>query len=497
MSTLRLVLFLFFLLGNLFFLHGETTLPVPATSLDTGFPGNDPPGYRFTLDDDGLVTIKAMFMTHWLTNRSHVVSNPKATRFIIDGKAYPSNEDFYGYMDGRVWPERTVQSSQQIWIEETVQLSKGSHLIEFHNGLMERDSASSSFLYSYTNWMTASLNGSFRLNSLDIKLFPTEVTAAVSPKTQTITTGQQARFELSAKGNMLKFTGTDGLSIADPGDSQTVSPALGNYIYSLSVTGTTTVLWNGLGSSTLWIETPTGDKIDASRMASYVATVSGYYTFRLTVGATTESSTLYIDLPTAVATATLAVIPASPSPTGPVITGFTPITANYTVTSGPATGHTYGRSWQSDGVWTAYLGRDGVAFKVTGHSNDSSVERFEIQAKAPSGDWYTLATTAPASTTPKGPGVDVTGELHTRLGEVRADKPLLPADVSLAGTWSIRARVSDAAGNWSPWAFEQPLRVIMPIQDLSLPTRTLPPVQDSEWFVASPTQVATFHVVVP
>lgn len=479
-------------------LPGETVLPIPATSLDSGAPGNDPPAYRFTLETDGPVTINAMFMTHWLANRSNVVSNPKATRFVIDGKPYPSTEDFYGYMDERIWPERALHTSQQIWINETVQLSKGPHFIEFHNGLMERDNSSSSAMFSFTNWMTASFVYGTRPNSLQLTTSSDNITATIYPGHQIISFGESAQYTLTSSGGYkTEFTGTDGIHTIDPSTIQVVSPSVGNYNYTLIVRGSTTVTWRELGADELSIESPEKVVENVTRAKKYVARSSGNYTFRHVTAGVTESQTIFIDPPTKSVTATLTVIPAAPVTSGPVITEFTPIAADYTATTGPAAGHTYKRSWKSDNGWAAYLGREGVSFHATGRSDTGEIRHFELQAKAPSGDWYTLGTTAPDENAPNTIGREVPRTFRVKLGEVQPSKPLVPADPSLAGTWSIRARVSDSAGNWSPWAFEQPLQVIMPIKDLTLPTRTLPPVQDAEWFSASPIKPATFHVLVP
>ena len=117
-------------------LQADTTINVASSALGNGQPGENGPIFSFTTVADGVVTVKAMFMTHWLTNRGNVAANPKATRFIIDGASYPSPaspEDFYGYMDGRIWPERVARIDQQVWIQETFSLPSGLHTIQFRN----------------------------------------------------------------------------------------------------------------------------------------------------------------------------------------------------------------------------------------------------------------------------------------------------------------------------------------------------------------------------
>lgn len=500
MKVHRILFLLTLLAASLSCLPGETVLPIPATSLDSGAPGNDPPAYRFTLETDGPVTIKAMFMTHWLANRSNVVSNPKATRFVIDGKPYPSTEDFYGYMDERLWPERALHTSQQIWVNETVQLSKGPHFIEFHNGLMERDNSSSSAMFSFTNWMTASLHTEafIRKYSIDVNFLYLDSQLSIHPENEIVTIGTSLIYTFITKDALVKqFVGTDGTYVIEPTSNYKVSPGIGHYVYTLTANSNALISWSDLGSDQLWIDLPSGSSVDVTKLRRYVANTRGNYTFRHVTAGVTESQTIFIDPPTKSVTATLTVIPAAPVTSGPVITEFTPIAADYTATTGPAAGHTYKRSWKSDNGWAAYLGREGVSFHATGRSDTGEIRHFELQAKAPSGDWYTLGTTAPDENAPNTIGREVPGTFRVKLGEVQPSKPLVPADPSLAGTWSIRARVSDSAGNWSPWAFEQPLQVIMPIKDLTLPTRTLPPVQDAEWFSASPIKPATFHVLVP
>ncbi|HEU5080658.1 MAG TPA: hypothetical protein VFT72_15710 [Opitutaceae bacterium] len=182
---------------------------------------------------------------------------------------------------------------------------------------------------------------------------------------------------------------------------------------------------------------------------------------------------------------------------GPRVVELTPMPASFTVTSGPAAGRTYQRSWQGDGGWSAYLARDGVVFSVSGESRESSISRFEIQAKPPAGDWFTLAQGSPSAETTNGPRVRVPQTFSVRLGETNPQKPLVPADLNLAGLWQIRARVQSSTGAWSGWSDEQALNVLVPIQTVSIAGRTLPPVKDAAWFKPSATKNYSFEVWIP
>ncbi len=190
-------------------------------------------------------------------------------------------------------------------------------------------------------------------------------------------------------------------------------------------------------------------------------------------------------------------ISASAFQLGPRITRLTPVDASITVPSGPASGHRYQRSWETEGVWHAFLGRDGVTLKVIGESRESSVSRFEIQAKAPGHDWAPLASGGPAADAQNGPRVPVEQTFSVRLGDLNPLKPLIPLDTSLAGPWLLRARVQNSTGSWSTWSAEQPLQVDLPVKDVAVAGQTLPPVQDADWFTASSTQTYTFHVWIP
>jgi hypothetical protein len=182
---------------------------------------------------------------------------------------------------------------------------------------------------------------------------------------------------------------------------------------------------------------------------------------------------------------------------GPRVTAFSPVASSFTVPAGPAAGRSYPRSWMAGGTWFAYLGRDGVAFDVVGQARESGISDFEIQAKPPGQDWYSLTAGAPAPNSANGPRVSVKQSFSVKLGASNPQKPLLPADVSLAGGWLVRARVRSTAGVWSAWSFEQPLSVVMPVQSVTKQGRTLPPLDDADWFTPSKEQAYGFNVLVP
>lgn len=179
------------------------------------------------------------------------------------------------------------------------------------------------------------------------------------------------------------------------------------------------------------------------------------------------------------------------------VTAFSPAAASYTVMEGPAAGHTYPRSWNEGSAWFAYLARSGVRLEVAGRSATSAIDGFEIQAQSPGRDWFTLISGAPSGNEPNGPGNVVRHQFDVTLGEGRADKPIIPSDLSLAGAWKLRARVHAASGKWSEWAFEQPLEVLLPLKSVALTGRTLPPIQDAAWFQTSPYKQYNLSVWIP
>ncbi len=181
----------------------------------------------------------------------------------------------------------------------------------------------------------------------------------------------------------------------------------------------------------------------------------------------------------------------------PRVTALAPLESNHRVTSGPAAGRSYPRCWAKDGMWFAYLGRDGVAFEATGQVRESAVAEFELQARAPQAEWTTLLRGSPSPDVPNGPRVPVSQRFSVKLGDSHPQKPLLPAAPGLAGTWHFRVRTRSQAGQWSAWSAEVPLSVVMPVQTVHKRGRTLPPVDEADWYEASEYKDYAFQVLVP
>jgi hypothetical protein len=139
-----------------------------------------------------------------------------------------------------------------------------------------------------------------------------------------------------------------------------------------------------------------------------------------------------------------------------------------------------------------------VSIEVQAMSSGSAIASLELQGKAQNGDWIDLAPPqAPDAAQANGPGVKVSQTFSVRLGNVRADKPLIPSDPSLAGTWQLRARALTSAGTWSDWSASVPLTVEMPLQSVTKSGQTLPPLKDAAWFTASDVKTYNLSVWIP
>ncbi|PTY08433.1 hypothetical protein DB347_02295 [Opitutaceae bacterium EW11] len=179
------------------------------------------------------------------------------------------------------------------------------------------------------------------------------------------------------------------------------------------------------------------------------------------------------------------------------VTAFTPVSSSYTVLSGPAQGRNYPRTWNEGGAWHAFLAREGVSLEVQGRSTTHAISEFELQAKPPAKDWYTVCQGTPDEDSPQGIGATARRVFKTHLGEPLPENSLIPSDTALAGTWRIRARVRGTDGKWSEWAFEQPLAVVMPLKSVLMTGRTLPPTDEANWFAASDAKQYDFSVWIP
>ena len=133
---------------------------------------------------------------------------------------------------------------------------------------------------------------------------------------------------------------------------------------------------------------------------------------------------------------------------------LTPLVSNYTVdnASSPLNGKTYKRVWQEGGTWHAYLGRSGDQLQIVGQAT-TAVQAFELQVLEPNADpsaWYSLATIAPPTGAPNGPGVSVTGMFSVSLDTASAAAALVPQSYvqgnPKTGVWQLRARTQDTSG---------------------------------------------------
>jgi len=158
-----------------------------------------------------------------------------------------------------------------------------------------------------------------------------------------------------------------------------------------------------------------------------------------------------------------------------------------------------------EGAWKAALGRDGCQFQVIANSTLSPLSVVELQAKQPGIEksWFLLKRFSVVTHDFAPNAKTFTGIATVQLGDVCADKPLIPTDLSLADTW---------ANNGLPWLFrtrtinqlreeaisaEIKVQVIIPIRDVTVDTQTLPPAkgQDGDgWFTASAVRPVTVHV---
>lgn len=185
---------------------------------------------------------------------------------------------------------------------------------------------------------------------------------------------------------------------------------------------------------------------------------------------------------------------------------LTPVVSNYTVTDpkSVAYGHTFPRTWQegSPATWTAYLGRAGVAFEMSGQGTHS-VQVFELQALDPSPDahWITIST-GPATSGTNGSGVTMTADMSVMLGTTLPDQPLVPTSYVngpvLTGNWQFRARVQDTDGRWSTYTTNVPVVVKIPLGTKEITMQTVPPAGAvGAWFSASKAVQTTVKYWIP
>jgi hypothetical protein len=153
-----------------------------------------------------------------------------------------------------------------------------------------------------------------------------------------------------------------------------------------------------------------------------------------------------------------------------------------------------------EGAWKAALGRDGCQFQVIAISTLSPLSVVELQAKQPGSDklWITLKSFSVPQNTKT-----FTGIATVQLGDVCADKPLIPADLSLGGTWPkglswlFRTHTRNELPDSDTYSDTVEVRVIIPTRDVTVDTQTLPPAkgQDGDgWFTASAVRPVALHV---
>jgi len=158
-----------------------------------------------------------------------------------------------------------------------------------------------------------------------------------------------------------------------------------------------------------------------------------------------------------------------------------------------------------EGAWKAALGRDGCQFQVIANSALSPLTVVELQAQQnPTKPWITLKGFYVAENTIPEKTKSFTAIANIRLGDVRADKPLIPADLSLADTWAnkgkswlFRTHTRNELSNSDTYSDTVEVQVIIPIRDVTVDTQTLPPAkgQDGDgWFTASDVRPVTVHV---
>ncbi len=265
-----------------------------------------------------------------------------------------------------------------------------------------------------------------------------------------------------------------------------ISPASASVAPGATVTfaasgGQTGYVWNGISTSN-----------GATATFKVPTTASAGDSFSVTVysRAGVSGGTNWAQSNTATATVTVAIARS--------VTRFTPVASSYTVKdpNSPMNGQTYGRIWQENGGWTAYLGRSGVRFEVQGQASPS-VRAVEIQSKTPGGEWSLLARQDLAE--PVGTADLI---LSVTLGGTVPGEPLVPLSFQQGapdiGPWLFRARIEDDGGVWSDFSSEVPVNVVLPVVTKTLSGQTVPPAGDlGNWFTASPVKNFSMQLWIP
>ena len=324
---------------------------------------------------------------------------------------------------------------------------------------------------------------------------PLPISANLKVENDNINEGASDVLKISVTGmadNGVEITGSDGTLIDSPPDLLSVQPKA-TVTYKLSVLGLVRIDFTSLAVDELWIDFPSGGASNASLSTHLDVPAGTKYTLRMRNGKDWSQMDLVTRPNIATAQATITVLPANIFSVTVV-----PQTANYTISSGVAAGRTYRRSWGDGGRWHAYLARDGVWISVTAKNSTEGIAQIELQAKTPTSDWSDIAPIQAAKDSSLSAAqAGGTTPFSVRLGSSRTDKPLVPSDSALAGTWQLRARAQSISGKWSDWSANAPLTVEMPIASLTKSARTLPPTQDAGWFSTSPTKTYAVQVWIP
>jgi len=338
--------------------------------------------------------------------------------------------------------------------------------------------------------------GSIKPKQLVLRSIASMPIASVTPSVTNLPLGNSVSFTLSMKDGMnsaAEFSGNQVDSVNPPSLVNVTPRRLGMQEYTLSLPGFDTLSWDiPAPGNRVKLRTPHGE-LDVTNSRVFIVTSSAdtgdYSMIQVnSAGVASEPSRVIVSLPKAsIAKTTINVF----APTSTVT--VTLQSAFYTVTSGPAAGRSFPRSWNDGANWHAYLARDGVGILVDAMSSDSAIASIELQAKTPNGDWADLvAPQAVDGDQPNGAGVKVSQRFSVRLGNVRPDKPLVPSDPSLAGLWQLRARALTSSGTWTDWSTAVPLTVELPLQSVTKTGQTLPPTKDAAWFNAS--EVKTYNL---
>jgi uncharacterized protein YaiE (UPF0345 family) len=362
---------------------------------------------------------------------------------------------------------------------------------------------------------------------------PPATTAAITPATPTITWATPAAItygtplsatQLNATASVpgtLTYTPAAGTVLnAGAGQTLQVNFVPTDSVNYTTVSATTTITVNKADQTVTL--TPLASAVPLGTPIAYTAAggATGVYVWGGTAGASGGGTIQTVTLTGGLGNYTVTVYAPgnsnyndSPPVTAPITAqaqtialSLTPLVSNYTVdnASSPLNGKTYKRVWQDGGAWHAYLGRSGEQFQIVGQAT-TAVQAFELQALEPNADpsaWYSLATIAPPTGAPNGPGVGVTGVFSVSLDTASAAAALVPQSYAQGspktGVWQLRARTQDSSGTWSDWSNIVAVTVDLPLTTKTVPAQSLPPAGPiGGWFTASDQTTFNLPVWIP